>query len=63
MPMKLMAAEATSVSGGTFGARSVLPSAMGRYSDASQSHGYPLPKDADMPYWPSLSQGRVPKYG
>ncbi|KAJ1410666.1 hypothetical protein B484DRAFT_455816 [Ochromonadaceae sp. CCMP2298] len=63
MPMKLMAAEATSVSGGTFGARSALPCAMGHYSAAPQSHGYPLTKDADMPYWPSLTQGRLPKYG
>ncbi|KAJ1404628.1 hypothetical protein B484DRAFT_469951 [Ochromonadaceae sp. CCMP2298] len=63
MPMKMLAAEATSVSAGTFGARSAVPSALGHYSAAPQAHGYPLTKDEVMPYWPSLTQGRLPKYG
>ncbi|KAJ1439353.1 hypothetical protein B484DRAFT_468081 [Ochromonadaceae sp. CCMP2298] len=62
MPMKLLAAGATSVSNGVFGQGPSVPGYQHQATPRPPSHGHPMTSDADMPYWlkPPPQRGSAP---
>ncbi|KAJ1397903.1 hypothetical protein B484DRAFT_406816 [Ochromonadaceae sp. CCMP2298] len=63
MTMKLLAAGATSVSGGVFGKGPSVPGFQHQASPRPPSHGHPMTSDADMPYWLKVNDKRVRRQG